>query len=85
MTEEEISFVKSKMPSESENYVFSHNDLLANNVLVSEEDLKTMFIDFEYCQYNIISFDIANYLSESYFDYEVDEYPFFKKSSLKID
>jgi hypothetical protein len=39
MSEDEICFIKSKMPSESENYVFSHNDLLANNVLVSEKDL----------------------------------------------
>ena len=53
------------MPTESENFIFSHNDLLANNILVSEKDLKTKFIDFEYCQFNIISYDIANYLSES--------------------
>jgi thiamine kinase-like enzyme len=85
MSEEEISFIKSQMPTESENYVFSHNDLLANNVLVSEIDLQTKFIDFEYCQFNIVSYDIANYLSESYFDYNVEEHPYFKISSVKID
>jgi thiamine kinase-like enzyme len=58
--------------------VFSHNDLLAGNVLIREGDNKVIFIDYEYSCYNYRAYDIANYFNESVIDYNVTETPFFK-------
>jgi ethanolamine kinase len=48
--------------------VFCHNDLLAGNILVSEQASKVccadlVFIDFEYSAYNVAAFDIANHFA----------------------
>lgn len=51
--------------------VFSHNDLLANNVLIRKDNGKFVFIDFEYVTYNFPFYDIANYFEESSINYEV--------------
>ena len=48
--------------------VFSHNDLLANNIIVKNSNNKFIFIDYEYCTYNYPIYDIANYFNE----YEID-------------
>lgn len=56
--------MKKNLPKSEESIVFSHNDLLANNVLIDEKH-KFFFIDFEYACYNYRSFDIANYFIES--------------------
>lgn len=65
--------------------MFCHNDLLANNVLILEEDSSIKFIDFEYSQYNLRSFDIANYFNESQYDYSVSVEPFFAVSEESVD
>lgn len=71
-SEEEVEFLRDILPKDD--IVFSHNDLLANNILlippVSYLHLfqnfdKVMFIDFEYSSYNFRGFDIANYFNES--------------------
>ena len=36
------------MPKNKDFYVFSHNDLLPNNILISTESDNIIFIDFEY-------------------------------------
>ncbi|KAL4504469.1 hypothetical protein ABPG72_009915 [Tetrahymena utriculariae] len=61
-----------------EQILFCHNDLLANNVLILNNDNSLRFIDFEYSHYNVRSFDIGNYFNESQYDYNVSEEPYFK-------
>lgn len=49
--------------------VLCHNDLNKSNILV-EKDISTIkLIDFEYCGYNFIEFEIANFLCELLFEY----------------
>lgn len=56
--------------------VASHNDFLNGNILVLPSgELK--LIDFEYTTYNFRTFDIANFINESLFDYGVEESPYF--------
>jgi ethanolamine kinase len=45
---------------------FCHNDLLAANILTSDEasDMNIQLIDFEYGSINYIAFDIANHFNE---------------------
>jgi thiamine kinase-like enzyme len=58
-------------PISSDGLIFSHNDLLANNVLIANSNHKYIFIDYEYSTYNYRIFDIANYFNEYSFDYDV--------------
>lgn len=60
--------------------MLSHNDLLANNILVRNSNGQTAFIDYEYSGYNFRGYDIANYFNESLFDYEVEEPPYYHVS-----
>jgi thiamine kinase-like enzyme len=75
---DEIEFVASVISKyEKEPLVFSHNDLLANNVLIRKDNGKFVFIDYEYCSFNFPIYDIANYFEESQIDYDVTEAPYF--------
>ena len=40
--------------------VFCHNDLLAGNIVLSLDNSKVSFIDFEYAHYNYAAYDICN-------------------------
>ena len=53
-----------------------HNDLNNLNVLV-DNNFEVFLIDYDYCAYNFIAYDIANILNESCFDYSTQEYPGF--------
>lgn len=64
---------------------FSHNDLLANNILLVDGEERVVFIDFEYSSYNYRCFDIANFFEESKFDYNEPHHPFFKLISDPLD
>ena len=44
--------------------VFSHNDVLAGNVLYNEQTREIQLIDFEYGGMNFQAFDIANHFNE---------------------
>lgn len=83
-SEEEIEFLKSEMPKSEESKVFSHNDLLANNVLINKER-QFFFIDFEYSSYNYRTYDIGNYFMESQWNYEITEPPFFHIDDEPVD
>ena len=63
---------------EKENLVFSHNDLLVNNILIRSEDRMAIFIDYEYSRFNYPAFDIANYFTEASYNYDVTKPPFFE-------
>lgn len=43
---------------------FCHNDLLGYNVIYNEKENKYSFIDYEYCGYNYIAFDIGDHFFE---------------------
>jgi len=58
--------------------VFSHNDLLAGNILVNKDNLHVILIDYEYADPNFRGFDIGNMFKESIFDYTHPEAPYFK-------
>eukprot|EP01017_Pseudomicrothorax_dubius_P040548 TRINITY_DN635_c0_g1_i1.p1 TRINITY_DN635_c0_g1~~TRINITY_DN635_c0_g1_i1.p1 ORF type:complete len:378 (-),score=96.37 TRINITY_DN635_c0_g1_i1:164-1297(-) len=74
---EEVGFLSSRMMCDSSQLVLSHNDLLANNLLVIDEQ-RIMFVDLEYAKYNLPAFDFANYFNETMFDYSVDTAPYFR-------
>lgn len=44
--------------------VYSHNDLLAGNVIVAPDGSKVDFIDFEYASANYRGYDIGNHFNE---------------------
>jgi thiamine kinase-like enzyme len=71
-----LAFLRHNLPQHT---CFSHNDLLANNILVQEN--RVVFIDYEYSSYNYQAFDIANFFNESYYDYNVDVDPYFTKDA----
>lgn len=58
--------------------VLSHNDPHPCNILIND-NRKVFLIDHEYCGYNYLGFDIADFLLESNFKLDADEYPFFIK------
>lgn len=69
VTKEELEFIHQAIqPLESLPLIFSHNDLLANNILIKNSNNKYIFIDYEYSTYNYAIYDIANYFNE----YEID-------------
>ncbi|CAA2998683.1 probable ethanolamine kinase [Olea europaea subsp. europaea] len=51
--------------------VFSHNDLLAGNLMLNDDEEKLYFIDFEYGSYSYRGFDIGNHFNE-YAGYDCD-------------
>ena len=72
---EEREFVKSITPSE--NLVFSHNDTLNGNILVTKGDQRLILIDYEYSGYNNRAYDAANLFVESMMTYNKICPPFF--------
>ncbi|KAK9100796.1 hypothetical protein Scep_024226 [Stephania cephalantha] len=56
--------------------VFAHNDLLAGNLMLSEDEEKLYFIDFEYGSFSYRGYDIANHFNEyAGFDCDYSLYP----------
>jgi thiamine kinase-like enzyme len=76
-TREERNFLHGIAPDKEKSLVFSHNDLLAANILV-KDDGELMFIDYEYATYNYRCFDIGNYINETMMDYSHPQEPFFR-------
>ena len=73
-----------KLSAFDDRIVFSHNDLLANNILILDSDKSVSFIDFEYCHYNLRTYDISNYFNESKYDYCNPETPFYYVDNKEI-
>lgn len=56
--------------------VFSHNDLLAGNIIRPDSGGSVSFIDYEYAMYNYRGFDIANHFNEyAGFECDYSRYP----------
>ena len=64
---------------QNSNLVFSHNDLHTGNI-IRDPNGSLVVIDFEYCGYNIPTYDIACLLFEYLVDYQISSPPFFKYS-----
>ncbi|XP_038562183.1 choline kinase alpha isoform X2 [Micropterus salmoides] len=80
---QEMDMLKSLLESTHSPVVFCHNDCQEGNVLLlkgrqSSDKQKLMLIDFEYSSYNYRGFDIGNHFCEWMYDYNCDEFPFFK-------
>jgi thiamine kinase-like enzyme len=58
--------------------VINHNDAHPLNILHDPENKKIVLCDFEYSTYNLLGFDIANYLIESLFLLQNDGFPFYQ-------
>ncbi len=64
------------------NLVLSHNDIHYGNIFINKEgnindSYQLRLIDFEYCFYNYIGFDMANFLFETCFNLSHTEYPYY--------
>jgi len=56
--------------------IFSHNDLLAGNIIVDDSTGVIKFIDFEYADTNYRGFDVANHFNEwAGFEADYSRYP----------
>jgi thiamine kinase-like enzyme len=60
--------------------VINHNDAHPLNIL-RDQERKIFLCDFEYSTYNLLGFDISNYLVESLFLLEADSFPFYHNYS----
>ncbi|XP_078405277.1 choline kinase alpha isoform X1 [Cetorhinus maximus] len=80
---QEMEKLRSLLQATPSPIVFCHNDCQEGNLLLldnneNSDDQKLMLIDFEYSSYNFRGFDFGNHFCEWIYDYNCDEYPFFK-------
>jgi choline/ethanolamine kinase len=85
----EIEYLDKLLKNSKLPLVFSHNDLHQNNIILLHDtklglDERVVLVDFEYCSYNFLAFDLANHLSEWCFDYNGDSYPNFNFSLARL-
>uniref|UniRef100_A0A665TME4 Ethanolamine kinase n=2 Tax=Echeneis naucrates TaxID=173247 RepID=A0A665TME4_ECHNA len=82
---QEMDLLKSLLESTHSPVVFCHNDCQEGNILLlkdrhTSDTQKLMLIDFEYSSYNYRGFDIGNHFCEWMYDYNCNEFPFFRVS-----
>lgn len=80
---QEMDMLKSLLEATPSPVVFCHNDCQEGNVLLlkgrqTSDKQKLMLIDFEYSSYNFRGFDVGNHFCEWMYDYNCEEFPFFK-------
>uniref|UniRef100_A0A3Q4HIB5 Ethanolamine kinase n=1 Tax=Neolamprologus brichardi TaxID=32507 RepID=A0A3Q4HIB5_NEOBR len=83
---QEMEMLRSLLKSTPSPVVFCHNDCQEGNILLlkgrqSSDRHRLMLIDFEYSSYNYRGFDVGNHFCEWMYDYNCDEFPFFKVSA----
>ncbi|CDS36501.1 ethanolamine kinase 2 [Echinococcus multilocularis] len=61
---EEVLFLRKLLSTAKSPVRFCHNDLLFGNIILSTDKGSVHFIDFEYCGYNHVCYDIANHFCE---------------------
>jgi hypothetical protein len=64
-------------------FVLNHNDAHPLNILKSQTFEQIYLCDFEYSSYNLIGFDIANYIIESFFLLTAENFPFYQTFTQK--
>lgn len=62
--QEEYNMLKIELLKLNSPVVFTHNDLLLNNIIYSAEKNSLAFIDFEYSALNYQAYDIGNHFAE---------------------
>uniref|UniRef100_A0A5K3F447 ethanolamine kinase n=1 Tax=Mesocestoides corti TaxID=53468 RepID=A0A5K3F447_MESCO len=62
--EGEVKFLRKLLSNAKSPVAFCHNDLLFGNIVFSPNEDSVHFIDFEYCGYNHVCYDIANHFCE---------------------
>ena len=62
--QEEINMLKKNLSKLNSPIVFTHNDLLLNNVIYCAEKKTVAFIDYEYSALNYQAYDIGNHFAE---------------------
>ncbi|XP_046573785.1 ethanolamine kinase 1-like [Haliotis rubra] len=62
--QEEFNMLKGHLEALTCDVVFSHNDLLLQNIVFDSQSNKVGFIDYEYGFYNLQAFDIGNHFNE---------------------
>uniref|UniRef100_A0A0N4Z3L1 Choline/ethanolamine kinase n=1 Tax=Parastrongyloides trichosuri TaxID=131310 RepID=A0A0N4Z3L1_PARTI len=83
--EEEIQFLENMTKEYNSKIAFSHNDIFEGNIIVRKDaiiekdqiisnnvDDSLIVIDFEYCCYNFIAFDLAQIFAETAITYDDD-------------
>ncbi|XP_072290657.1 choline kinase alpha isoform X1 [Eucyclogobius newberryi] len=78
----EMDSLRELLTSTPSPVVFCHNDCQEGNILLlngcQSAQQKLMLIDFEYSSYNYRGFDVGNHFCEWMYDYNCEEFPFFK-------
>ena len=59
-----MDLLEERLKSLDSPVVFSHNDLLASNIIYDKDQHTVLFIDYEYSSYNYRGFDIGNHFCE---------------------
>jgi len=74
--QEEFAFLQQALSKANSPIVFTHNDLLAPNIVFNAAKNNVRFIDYEYASYNYRGFDLGNHFCEwAGFDLQYDNYP----------
>ncbi|TPP58419.1 Ethanolamine kinase [Fasciola gigantica] len=60
----EAKFLEDALSDAISPVVFCHNDILASNIILSEDKDKVTFIDYEFCGFNHAAFEIGNHFCE---------------------
>lgn len=84
VSEEELEWLEAHTSKYNNELVGSHNDFLNGNILKLPNN-QILLIDFEYSTFNLKMYDIANFITESLFDYDYQEFPYFQYYPEKRD
>ncbi|KAM4748580.1 choline/ethanolamine kinase [Rhinophrynus dorsalis] len=81
--EEEMRNLRLLLESTPSPVVFCHNDVQEGNILLlssrsSSPTDRLMLIDFEYSSYNYRGFDMGNHFCEWIYNYQHNEWPFYR-------
>jgi len=74
--QDEFQFLEQQLSKADSPIVFTHNDLLAPNIIFNPANNLIRFIDYEYANYNFRGFDLGNHFCEwAGFDLKYENYP----------
>ncbi|XP_060632551.2 ethanolamine kinase 1 [Anolis sagrei] len=62
--QEEMAWMKERLSNLGSPVVLCHNDLLCKNIIYNGKQGDVQFIDYEYCGYNYLAYDIGNHFNE---------------------
>ncbi|CAH8656036.1 unnamed protein product [Schistosoma rodhaini] len=60
----EVAYLEKLLKNPISPVVLCHNDLLAGNIVMPQDEKTVHFIDYEYCGFNHAAFDIGNHFCE---------------------